>query len=259
MNLVVHGIAPDADGFDVDAARAVCPRPTAVLVQPHSQYPLGARMPPARREQLLRWADDCGAWIIEHEFLGELALDGPSPPPLLAQDRGEGVLLAGSFSTVMYPSLRLAYLVVPERLAPAFAAVRGMLGDHSPVPMQLALARFIDEGHLAAQLRGLRELYLRRRAALVDTLHTRLAHEPGLGARLHVPPAGVNVCLEVPPSRPDATLLPALAARGVAPGALSLHGRELGPLNGLVLGFGSDDEPRIVAAAEAVAQVLSGA
>ncbi len=251
LHMQVHGIAPDAEGFDVQAARRVSLRPAAVLVQPHCQYPMGTLMSRQRRAELLQWAHETGAWIFEHEFLAEVAFDAASPPPLITEDKHESVLLLGGYSPIMFPSLRLSYLVVPERLAPAFAAVRGMLGDHSPVAPQLALAQFIEGGHMAAHVRAMRGLYTRRRNAMLEALR----RHPTLAACVQAAPGGLNVCLLLPPTLPDVSLLPELAARGVAPGTLSTHAREPGLLNGLVLGFGADDEAQIADAVEQLAQV----
>jgi GntR family transcriptional regulator / MocR family aminotransferase len=250
----VHGIVPDEQGFDVQAARRAVARPAAIVVQPGNQYPSGGCMGPLRRQELLQWADETGAWIVEHEFLGEVAYHRAHPPPLWAEDQRESVILLGSFSPIMFPSLRLAYLVVPERLAGAFAAVRGMLGDHSPVAPQLALAQFITEGHMASHVRVMRELYARRR----DTLAVALQAHPLLAAGLRQASAGVNSCLHLGAAWPDHALLPALVARRVAPSALSLSARHPGPLNGLVLGFGADEEADIRQAVAQLAAVVQG-
>jgi GntR family transcriptional regulator / MocR family aminotransferase len=255
LHMQVHGIAPDAEGFDVQAAQRRVPRPALVVVQPISQYPLGMRMGAARREELLRWAEQTGAWILEHEFLAELSFDRVNPPPLLAQDTAESVLLSGSFNPITFPSLRLSYLVVPPRLAPAFAAVRGMLGDHSAVAPQMALAQFISEGHLAAHLRLLRELYGRRRQALLDALRLH----PVLQAGARPMPGGVNLCVHLPPQLSDVALQAALLPYAVAPGTLSTHARQPEGLNGLVLGFGADEETAITGAVTRLAAVLDAA
>jgi GntR family transcriptional regulator / MocR family aminotransferase len=255
MNMQVHGIAPDDEGFDVAAARQVARQPAAVLLQPAGQYPLGMRLSARRRRELLDWAEASGAWILEHEFLAELGFDGSNPPPLWAEDRNESVLLTGSFSPIMFPSLRLSYLVVPERLAGTFAAVRGMLGDHTTVATQLALAHFIDRGHLADHMRQLREVYGRRRATLLGAL----LRQPVLAAGVRSAPTGVNACVLLPPALADAALLPALAERCVAPGALSTHARRSGQLNGLAFGFGADDEAQIAEAVRRTAEVIERA
>jgi GntR family transcriptional regulator/MocR family aminotransferase len=254
MHMRTRTAPVDAEGLQIELARERVPHPALVMLQPAHAYPLAGTLSPARRQALLDWAAASGAWVLEHEYMSEIGLDAPVPPPLAAADRHECVLLSGSFSAVMFPSLRMSYLVLPERLAPVFSAVRGMLGDHSPVATQLALARFVDEGHLAAHLRVLRELYRQRR----DTLRLALQQHGLAGPRLHRPGGGVCVCLPLPPEQDDRALVAALAARGVAPGALSAHQHERRDLNGLVLGYGHDEPPQIEAAVGVIAQTLHG-
>ena len=104
---------------------------------------------------------------------------------------------------------------------------------------------------MAAHVRAMRGLYTRRRNAMLGALR----RHPALAACVQAAPGGLNVCLLLPPTLPDVSLLPELAARGVAPGTLSTHARDPGLLNGLVLGFGADDEAQIADAVEQLAQV----
>lgn len=255
LHIHVHAVPVDHEGLDVQAAMRLPYTPAAIVVQPMTHYPNGARLNAQRRQQLLRWADQCGAWVIEMEFLGEIAYDQDSPATLLSQDRAECVLFAGSFSSVMFASLRLSYMVVPERLSGTFAAVRGMMGEHSPVGMQLAMAQFIDEGHLATHVRVLREVYGRRR----DALHQALQRHGLLPASARPVQNGINMCLPLPSTMRDTDLVAALAARRVAPLALSMHAWQLPEQNALVLGFGGDNEAQIEAAVAEVAQVVKSA
>lgn len=185
--LQVQGVPLDEQGFDVDFVRRHLADAAAVLVQPLNQWPTGVRTAPARQRALLDWADASGAWIVELDTLGEIVHDGAAPPPLAAGDRSGRVLHVGSFSELMFPSLRLAWLLLPEPLVEVFAAVRGLLGEHCPVAQQAALAAFIDEGGLAAHLRLQRRLYRTRRDALREALARHLpALKPGpMGGALH--------------------------------------------------------------------------
>lgn len=253
MHMQVHNLPMDAEGMDITAGQRLVPRPAAVVVQPLSQYPLGTPLSVSRREQLLHWAGRSGAWVIELDFLGEISFGKSLPLSLLAQDRQECVLLIGSYSSIMFPSLRLAYLVVPERLCNAFAAVRGLLGDHSPVAQQMAMTQFIEEGRLAAHARLLQGVYTQRRDAMLGALQ----RHPALWAAAHPVPSGVNICVGLPPAWPDHSLQTTLAARGVAPGILSAHAREATGLNGLVMGFGADSVAAIAKAVDDTAAVLS--
>jgi GntR family transcriptional regulator/MocR family aminotransferase len=252
MHMRTLPLPVDADGIDPAALAAADPAPAIVMVSPASQYPLGARLSAPRREELLRWAHASGAWIIEHGFADEIAFDHAQPAALAAEDAHESVLLVGSFSSVMYPSLRLSYLVVPERLAASFAAVRGLFGDHTAVAPQLAMAEFINDEHLATHLRRLRTVYTARRNALRQSLLRR----PELGAGLVDSPAGLNLCVQLPPAAQDQGLVQRLLRRSVAPLALSAHCRRAA-LNGLVLGFGAEEPAAIDDAVTEIARAIA--
>jgi GntR family transcriptional regulator/MocR family aminotransferase len=241
----------DDEGFDVDFARRHGSDAVAVLLQPLNQVPTGRRTSAARQHALLDWADACGAWVIEHDVLGEIVHDAIAPPPLMAADRNGRVLYVGSFSPLTFPSLRLAYLVLPESLIDVFAAVRGLMGDHCPVVMQAALAGFIDAGHLAGHLRQVRRLYRERR----DALRSALAqHLPDIDAGPLT--GGLHACLPLPARFADVDVVPSLRARGVRALALSSQIWQAREANGLVVGYGADAPAAIDEAVRRIAAVL---
>lgn len=236
-HLRVVAVPVDAQGFDVAAAQRLAPGAAALYLHPLNQYPLGWRTSAARRQALLDLAGREGAWIIEGDNLAEIVHDGAAPPALWRSDRAERVLYVGTFNGVTFPSLRLAYLVVPERLVPVFAAVRGMMGDHSALAPQTALAGFIASGQLSSHLRALRALYGQRRLAFISAVQRHLG---GLGT-LGPTQAGIHACLHLPPDLSDQACLPALAAAGIAAQAVSALCLRPQGLNGLVLGYGAQD------------------
>ena len=252
-HLQVVGVPVDEEGFDVDAARTLAPDAAALYLHPLNQYPLGHRTSAARRRALLELANSQGAWIIEGDSLAEIVHDGAAPPALWRSDRAERVLYVGTFNGVTFPSLRLAYLVVPERLVAVFAAVRGMMGDHSALAPQTALAAFIDAGQLSAHLRTLRTLYGQRRAAFLQAVQRRL----GDSVRLGPTTAGTHACLHLPAALHDVACVAALAAQGIRAEALSTMCRRGRGLNALVLGYGAQDEAQIDAAVAVLGAVLS--
>ena len=151
------------------------------------------------------------------------------------------VLFAGSFSKLLFPSLRLAYLVVPPDLVEPVAAAKGVVSRHAPLLEQVVLSEFIEAGHFARHLRRMRELYAARLAALLD--HGR-ARWRGL---LELSPidAGLHTAAWLAPGLVDTEVVAAAARRGVEVTPLSRYRR--GPVlrQGLMLGFASVDEAEI--------------
>lgn len=235
LHAQVVGVPLDARGLDVAAGRAAAPDAAAVYLHPLTQFPLGVRTDSARRAELLQWADESGAWIIEGNFNDEIAHDGAAPVAFQAMDRSDRVLLMGTFEGIMFPSLRLAYLVVPERLVEVFVAMRGLLGDHTNASLQIAMAAFIDEGHMSNHLRTLRKVSRQRRDALLDAVQR---HVPGW-ARLGPTAAGTHACLHLPPDVADMEVVRRIREHGVMAIALSSTCWNPRPWNGLVLGYGA--------------------
>jgi len=121
----------------------------------------------SRRLALLEWARDRDAWIIEDDYDSEYRYAGRPLAPLQGLDGAGRVIYVGSFSKVLFPSIRIAYLVAPRGLAPALVQVRAALDDHPSAVVQPALAAFMEEGHFAAHLRRMRRLYASRQQALL--------------------------------------------------------------------------------------------
>lgn len=168
---VVAPVRVDAEGLDVAAGAKKCGGARAVLVTPSHQYPLGVTMTASRRLQLLDWAESNGSWIIEDDYDSEYRYEGMPVTSLQGLDRNSRVVYSGTFSKVLFPSLRLGYLVVPEDLVERFLAVRFALDIGPPTFHQAVLADFIGEGHFARHIRRMRSVYAERRNALIENLH----------------------------------------------------------------------------------------
>jgi GntR family transcriptional regulator / MocR family aminotransferase len=250
-HLRVQGVPLDADGFDVAFAQRHAADAAAVVVQPLNQWPTGVRTSAARQRDLLAWTAARGAWVVELDLQGEIVHDGAAPPALMASSSGGRVLYVGSFRAVTFPSLRLAYLVLPEALVDVFAAVRGLMGDHCPVAVQAALAGFIDGGHLDAHLRLLRRLYRERRDALRAALARHLPELPPgpMGG-------GLQASLRLPASQPDVERVRRLQAQRIGARALSTLSWQPAAHNGLVLGYGNDAAEAIEPAVQELALTL---
>ena len=252
LHAKVVGVPLDARGLDVAAGRRAAPDAAAVYLHPLTQFPLGVRTDSARRAELLQWADESGAWIIEGNFNDEIAHDGAAPVSFQAMDRSDRVLLMGTLEGIMFPSLRLAYLVVPERLVEVFVAMRGLLGDHSNASLQIAMAAFIDEGHMSNHLRLLRQVSRERRDAFVAAVKR---HVPEW-ARLGPTSAGTHACLHLPAEVSDMEVMRRIREHGVMAIALSSTCWNPRPWNGLVLGYGAFTPSAIEQAMRVIGRVL---
>src|SRR5262249_35071578 len=150
----------DADGMRVDAGFATgAALARLAVVTPGHQSPLGVTLSLPRRLALLAWAEATGALVVEDDYDGEFHYAGRPLPALKSLDDGDVVLYAGSFSKVLFPGLRLGYLVVPHRLVARFAAAAPLFNGGCGRLEQAVTARFMAEGHFARHLKRMRALY----------------------------------------------------------------------------------------------------
>jgi len=172
-----------------------------------------------RRLALLKWAEDADAWVVEDDYQGEFTHEGRPLETLYSLDRGARVLHLGSFTNALFPSLRLAYLVIPPAMCGVFEAVRSQLDDHTHGIAQAVLADFIDEGHLTAHLRRMKPIYKERRDVLLEALE-RYLPECKAGPAV----SGMNVALHLPRGIGDRTLRKRGGDAGLALMPLSRYG-----------------------------------
>ncbi|MGH8856076.1 MAG: PLP-dependent aminotransferase family protein, partial [Telluria sp.] len=165
----------DHEGMDVAWAAAHHPDARMVFATPSHQLPLGVTMSLARRLALLRWAADHKAWIIEDDYDSEYRYTGPPLASLQSLDRAGSVIYTGTLSKVLFPGLRLGYVVAPPALSGALANARAVIDRHSAIVPQMVLADFIAGGHFARHIRRTRDAYAERRAALLEAIEGRLA------------------------------------------------------------------------------------
>jgi GntR family transcriptional regulator/MocR family aminotransferase len=242
----------DDEGIDVAALDAVGRRVRAVYVTPSHQYPLGTSMSAARRMELLDWATKRDAWLIEDDYDSEFRYVSRPLASLQGMSAGERVVYIGTFSKVLFPALRIGYLVVPPAQWDAFIDARDAIDICSPTLLQLALADFINEGHFARHIRRMRLVYEQRRDALLDGLAT---HCDGL-LTVHNADAGLQMAAFLPPGISDAEVLARMEKRSLMATRLSTSYLGTKRRQGLLLGFGGWDERRIATASRTLGEVL---
>jgi GntR family transcriptional regulator/MocR family aminotransferase len=166
----------DSEGLNLEAGqrRFEQQRPRLVYLTPAHQFPLGMTMSLRRRLSLLEWARRSSAIIFEDDYDSEYRYSGRPIPALQGLDRAAMVIFAGSFTDVLFPALRLAYLVVPSNMVDIFAAAESVSTHHPPLIDQAILCDFINEGHFARHVRRMRELYAERLSVLIESAGQRL-------------------------------------------------------------------------------------
>jgi GntR family transcriptional regulator/MocR family aminotransferase len=224
----------DDEGLDVSAGIARCPEARAAYVTPSHQYPLGVMMTAHRRLRLLDWARQSGAWIIEDDYDSEYRYEGPPVAALQGLDRDARVIYVGTFSKVLFPALRIGYMVLPEDLVDPFARVRDTLDVFPPTLPQAVLADFVNEGHFGRHLRRMRVLYQERRSALVEAMTEQL----GSSVQILGTEAGMHLVAGLPGRISDQEISQRVARQGVWAAPLSTCFLEKPTRQGLVLGYG---------------------
>lgn len=245
----------DADGIDVETGIRIAPDARVAFVTPSHQYPLGMPMSMARRNALLAWARKQRAWIVEDDYDSELRYEGYPFPSLQGLDPDRVVYL-GTFSKILFPSLRLGYVIAPDDLVPAFCGARVLMDRHAPTADQHVLAAFIADGHLDRHIRRVRGVYAAQRALLIDTLGARLPREL---AWIQPGDQGMHVVLWLADGIDDLDVVARAAQAGVAVRAASPMFAPGTARPGLVLGFGGFDRAQMEAAAQRLADVVADA
>jgi GntR family transcriptional regulator/MocR family aminotransferase len=242
----------DEEGMSVSSLRRRGGRVRAAYVTPSHQYPLGTSMTAARRLGLLDWARRGGAWVLEDDYDSEYRYVSRPLGALQGMDGHDRVIYIGTFSKVLFPALRMGYLVVPPSLWQRFIDAREAFDLFSPTLYQLALAEFLREGHLARHLRRMRGAYLERR----DALLSGLARHCGDRLTLHNADAGLHVAVLLPAGLDDGDVVRRMARRGLTATALSTCYVGTARRSGLLLGFGGSTERRLLEATRVLGEVL---
>ena len=146
-----------SDGIDI--GRLPANISSAVYVSPSNQFPTGAVMPVGRRYQLLDWADRNGSIIIEDDYDSELRYFGKPVPAMQGLDKKNRVVYLGSFSSTLFPAVKISYMVLPDEMAEIFRQIKGQYTQTCSKSEQLTLAFFMEDGHYYTGIRRLRNLY----------------------------------------------------------------------------------------------------
>jgi len=244
----------DNEGLDVAFGLRKCRKAKAAFVAPSHQFPLGATMSASRRLQLLDWAKSSGSWVIEDDYDSEYRYGNMPVASLQGLDHNSRVIYIGTFSKILFPSLRLGYLVIPPDLVGRFVAVRYTMDIGPPHFFQAVLTDFMNEGHFARHIRRMRQLYSQRRSALVDALQAEF------GSTLEIlgSEAGMHLAVLLPKGLRDQELADRAAREKLwlaplSPAYLGDNSRQ-----GFILGFGNTAAEAIPKAVGQLKKLLLG-
>jgi len=183
------------DGLDFQYAIKHYPDAKLVYLTPSHQFPMGCTLSASKRKQLLQWAKQHDSWILEDDYDSEFRYEGRPLASLQGMDTGSRVIYCGTFSKVLFPGLRLAYIVLPSvSLINKFKQVKNSVDRQSPILDQAILSKFMEEGYFLRHIRKMRLLYAERQTILIKLLREYL----GKSVHISAAPSGMQLLLWLP-------------------------------------------------------------
>ncbi len=246
-------VAVDQEGLSVDAGRSLDPRAALCIVTPAHQYPLGISMSLARRQALLAWANERGAWVIEDDFDGEFRSDGRSLPSLKSIDDGERVLYSGTFSKSLFPGLRLGYIVAPTPIADRLRRALRLSGGGRSIVDQAAVADLLASGQFARHVQRMRLAYAARREAMTRAIETEFAG----GAQVDQALGGLHLLLRIAGEGSRFAHFEPLTPDGLGALALARLTTREDLRDALIVGFANVPERRAPTLARRLAEAIA--
>jgi len=254
--------SPTVSFTQLDDAGACVPstksQNSLLVISPSHQYPLGITMPTARRLALINWAQETNSLILEDDYDSEFRYRGRPLNSLQGMSGGEQIIYGGSFSKSMFPSLRLGYLVLPPHLVSQVTQQREATDSFPSIMPQLALTKFISEGHFARHIRRLRKLHAIRQQCYIRCFQSKLCQYFTLipsSAGLDLVARGTEK-LKNSPFNCDKFWANAIQKSGLSALPLSKLYRCTEPIKGLLLGFANFPEDKIETATDKLAQIM---
>jgi len=241
QNIRMVRVPVDEEGIDVETGIKLSKHARAAFVTPSHQYPLGMPMSLARRTALLAWAKQQNAWIIEDDYDSELRYNG-QPFPSLQGMAPDQVIYLGTFSKVLFPSLRLGYAVLPKELVAPFCGLRVLIDRHPPAADQHVLAAFIQEGYLERHIRRIRNVYAEVREHIIGMIEKYIPQEL---AWLQPGDQGMHMVLWLAHHINDVEVASIAVDEGIAIKAISPTFSKEQQRSGLIIGL-SDFEPELL-------------
>ncbi|MFZ0503363.1 MAG: PLP-dependent aminotransferase family protein [Chthoniobacterales bacterium] len=242
----------DEEGLDVNRGIKRCPDARAAVITPSHQFPLGMTMSATRRVLLLDWATRNGSWIVEDDYDNEYRFGIRPISSLQGLDEDERVIYVGTFSKVLFPSLRIGYVIAPKDLITPFSRVRETSDIFPPPLHQEVLTDFIREGHLERHIRRMRMLYMERHDILVAEIRKNL----GTSFEVMTAHAGTYLVMLLPDGFRDTVVAEKAAEADISTVPLSICYQEEPRRQGLILGYGGVNRRQIQEGVSKLAAIL---
>lgn len=248
-------IPVDEQGIDTRLLNQKVPEAKLIYVTPNSHFPLTMTMSLQRRLDLIAWARNSGATILEDDYNGEYRYSGRPLPALRSIVPPDiPAIYIGSFSKLLFPSLRCGYMILPPANVEDFTTVRWLSDRHSPILEQAIMADFIDEGHFARHVRRMRSLYAKRQAACVSAFQQHLGHVLTVAAS----DVGLHVIGWLRADVSEQQLLSAAKQANVDLAPLSIYYSKPPEKTGVIIGYAPYSEKQILRATLKLRAALEG-
>ena len=248
----MQSVPVDREGMNINAGASMSGPARLIHVSPSHQFPLGSTMSLERRLQLLDYARETGAYILEDDYDSEYRYEGKPIASLQGLDQNGSTIYVGTLSKVLFPSLRLGYLVVPSGLVDLFEHARSCVDGNPTIVDPATLALFMEEGHFARHIRRMRALYKERLEVLQDAVRIRLRGALTLEGQQ----CGMHAVGRLHSSIDDEFLSQQALKKGIVVPSISRYCWKAKVDPGFVLGFAGFPESEIRAAVDRLATVM---
>ncbi len=252
IGATINPVPVDLEGLRVETGIELYPEARLAYVTPSHQYPLGDTMSLPRRLMLLNWAEENGRWIIEDDYDSAYRYDGPPLPALQGLDQNGRVIYLGTFSKVMFPTLRLSYLVIPQDLIHAYRGALIPLESYPPLLSQTVLTEFMHDGHFARHIRRMRKLYGQKRNLFRDLVRKELGDFLTLGPN----ECGMHAVGFLPKEVSETAITQLVKKDGFSLTGLSSFYQSKNKRDGLLLSFTSASQEEIQEGVRYLAQIF---
>ncbi|MDC9818870.1 PLP-dependent aminotransferase family protein [Pectobacterium polonicum] len=223
----------DNEGINVNMGKTLAPEARFAIITPTHQSPTGVTLSLPRRLELLNWAKQQQAWIIEDDYDSEFRYHGRPLPAVKSLDHGDRVIYVGTFSKVLFPGLRLAYMVVPTMLVEHFKHSVKHFPSSGSVFLQATVSDFMQQGYFVRHLRKMRSLYAIRHDYLVDAINKILSDSVYVNPQA----GGIHILAHLQSTQSDKTISQRALSQGLGVQALSDWSIKKATQGGLLMGF----------------------